>query len=98
MRAYLLEGVNYLPSFDHLVDGEKFVNDDEIIIGSSLAESLKLDSSEALILVPLDGFIGDVKNLKYYKLIFRRLLPLGWMNMIETLLMLVSIQLKKYLI
>ena len=76
-EGLLLEGVNYLPSFDHLVDGEKFVNDDEIIIGSSLAESLKLDSSEALILVPLDGFIGDVKNLKYYKLIFRRAFTTG---------------------
>ena len=76
-EGLLVEGVNYLPSFDHLVDGEKFVNDDEIIIGSSLAESLKLDSSEALILVPLDGFIGDVKNLKYYKLIFRRTFTTG---------------------
>ena len=43
----------------------------------SLAESLKLDSSEALVLVPLDGFIGDVKNLKYYKLIFRRSFSTG---------------------
>ena len=76
-EGLLLEGVNYLPDFDHLDDGEKFVNDDEIIIGSSLAESLKLDSSEALILVPLDGFIGDVKNLKYYKLIFRHTFNTG---------------------
>ena len=76
-EGLLLEGVNYLPSFDNLVDGEKFVNGDEIIIGSSLAESLKLDSSEALYLVPLDGFIGDVKNLKYYKLIFRRAFTTG---------------------
>ena len=76
-EGLLVEGVNYLPSFDHLDDGEKFVNDDEIIIGGSLAESLKLDSSEALVLVPLDGFIGDVKNLKYYKLIFRRSFSTG---------------------
>jgi len=76
-EGLLLEGVNYLPSFDHLVDGEKIVNGDEIIIGSSLAESLKLDSSEAIILIPLDGFIGDVKNLKYYKLIFRRTFSTG---------------------
>ena len=76
-EGLLLEGVDYLPSFDNLVDGEKFVNGDEIIIGSSLAESLKLDSSEALYLVPLDEFIGDVKNLKYYKLIFRRAFTTG---------------------
>ena len=76
-EGLLLEGVNYLPSFDNLVDGEKFVNGDEIIIGSSLAKSLKLDSSEALYLVPLDEFIGDVKNLKYYKLIFRRAFTTG---------------------
>ena len=76
-EGLLLEGVNYLPSFDNLVDGEKFVNGDEIIIGSSLAESLKLDSSEVLILVPLDGLIGDVRNLRYYKLIFRRAFTTG---------------------
>ena len=76
-EGLLLEGVNYLPDFDHFVDGEKFVYDDEIIIGGSLAESLKLDSSEALILVPLDGFIGNVKNLKYYKLIFKRIFTTG---------------------
>ena len=76
-EGLLIEGVNYLPDFDHLVNGEKFVNDDEIIIGSSLAKNLKLDSSEALILVPLDGFIGEVKNLKYYKLIFRRTFKTG---------------------
>ena len=70
-EGLLLEGVNYLPSFGHSVNEKKFVNDNEIIIGSSLAESLKLDSSEVLIIVPLNGFIGDVKNLKYYKLIFR---------------------------
>ena len=76
-EGLLLEGVNYLPSFDHLVNGDNFINDDEIIIGSSLTESLKLDSSEALILVPLGGLIGDVKNLKYYKLIFRRTFTTG---------------------
>jgi len=76
-EGLLIEGVNYLPSFDHLVKGEKFVNDDEIIIGSSLAKSLKLNSPEALILVPLDGIISDVKNLKYYKLIFRRTFNTG---------------------
>jgi len=76
-EGLLLEGVNFLPGFDHLASGGKFVSDDEIIIGSYLAESLKLDSSEALILVPLDGFIGDVKNLKYYKLIFRRTFTTG---------------------
>ena len=73
----LLEGVHYLPDFDHLVNGEKFIDDNEIIIGGSLTESLKLDSSEALILVPLDGSVGDVKNLKYYKLIFRRSFATG---------------------
>ena len=76
-EGLLIEGVNYLPSFDHIVNGEKFINDDEIIIGSSLAERLKLDSSETLILVPLDGFIGDVKKLKYYKLTFRRTFNTG---------------------
>ena len=76
-ESLIVEGVNYLPDFDLPVNGEKFVNDDEIIIGSSLAKSLKLDSSEALILVPLDGFIGDVKNFKYYKLIFRRTFNTG---------------------
>ena len=76
-EGLLLEGVNYLPSLDHLVNGDNFIDDDEIIIGSSLNESLKLDSSEALILVPLGGLIGDVKNLKYYKLIFRRTFTTG---------------------
>ena len=76
-EGLLLEGVNYLPNFDHLVNGDNFIMDDEIIIGSSLTESLKLDSSEALILVPLGGLIGDVKNLKYYKLIFRRTFTTG---------------------
>ena len=76
-EGLLVEGVNYLPSFGYLVNEEKFVNDDEIIIGSSLAKSLKLDSAEALILVPLDGFIGDIKNLKYYRLIFRRTFNTG---------------------
>ena len=76
-EGLLVEGVNYLPSFDHLDYGEKFVNDDEIIIGSSLAETLKLDSSDALYLVPLDGFIGDIKNLKYYQLTFRRAFTTG---------------------
>ena len=76
-EGLLVEGVNYLPSFDYLVNEEKFVNDDEIIIGSSLAKSLKLDFEEALILVPLDGFISDIKNLKYYKLIFRRTFNTG---------------------
>ena len=76
-EGLLVEGVNYLPSFNHSVNEKRFVNDDEIIIGSSLAESLKLDSSEVLILVPLDGFIGDVKNLKYYKLIFRHTFKTG---------------------
>ena len=56
-EGLLVEGVNYLPSFNHSVNEKGFINDDEIIIGSSLAESLKLDSSEVLILVPLDGFI-----------------------------------------
>ena len=76
-EGLLVEGVNYLPSFNHSVNEKRFVNDDEIIIGSSLAESLKLDSSEVLILIPLDGFIGDVKNLKYYKLIFRHTFKTG---------------------
>lgn len=76
-EGLLIEGVNYLPGFDQLVNGEKFVDDDEIIIGSSLAESLKLDSSETLILVPLGGLIGDIKNLKYYKLISRRTFNTG---------------------
>ena len=76
-EGLLLEGVNYLPNFDHLVNGDNFIMDDEIIIGSSLTESLKLDSSEALILVPLGGLIGDVKNLKYYKLILRRTFTTG---------------------
>ena len=76
-EGLLVEGVNYLPSFNHSVNEKRFVNDDEIIIGSSLAESLKLDSSEVLILVPLDGFISDVKNLKYYKLIFRHTFKTG---------------------
>ena len=76
-ESLIVEGVNYLPDFDLPVNGEKFVSDDEIIIGSSLAESLKLDSSEALILAPLNGFIGDVKNLKYYKLTFRRTFTTG---------------------
>ena len=76
-EGLLVEGVNYLPSFGSLANEEKFVNDDEIIIGSSLAKSLKLDSAEALILVPLDGFIGDIKNLKYYRLIFRRTFNTG---------------------
>ena len=76
-EGLLIEGVNYLPSFDHSVNEKKFVNDNEIIIGNSLAESLKLDSSEVLIIVPLDGFIGDVKNLKYYKLIFRHTFKTG---------------------
>ena len=76
-EGLLVEGVNYLPSFDYLVNEKKFVNDDEIIIGSSLAKSLKLDFEEALILVPLDGFISDIKNLKYYKLIFRRTFNTG---------------------
>ena len=76
-EGLLIEGVNYLPSFDHSVNEKKFVNDNEIIIGNSLAESLKLDSSEVLIIVPLDGFIGDVKNLKYYKLTFRHTFKTG---------------------
>lgn len=76
-EGLLIEGVNYLPGFYQLVNGEKFVDDDEIIIGSSLAESLKLDSSETLILVPLGGLIGDIKNLKYYKLISRRTFNTG---------------------
>jgi len=76
-EGLLIEGVNYLPSFDHSVNEKKFVNDNEIIIGNSLAKSLKLDSSEVLIIVPLDGFIGDVKNLKYYKLIFRHTFKTG---------------------
>jgi len=76
-EGLLVEGVNYLPSFNHSVNEKRFVNNDEIIIGSSLAESLKLDSSEVLILIPLDGFIGDVKNLKYYKLIFRHTFKTG---------------------
>jgi len=76
-EGLLVEGVNYLPSVDYLVNEKKFVNDDEIIIGSSLAKSLKLDFEEALILVPLDGFISDIKNLKYYKLIFRRTFNTG---------------------
>ena len=76
-EGLLVEGVNYLPSFNHSVNEKGFINDDEIIIGSSLAESLKLDSSEVLIIVPLDGFIGDVKNLKYYKLIFRHTFKTG---------------------
>ena len=76
-ESLLVEGVNYLPSFDHSVNEKKNVDDDEIIIGSSLAESLKLDSSETLILVPLDGVIGDVKNLKYYKLIYRHTFNTG---------------------
>ena len=76
-EGLLIEGVNYLPGFDQLVNGEEFVDDDEIIIGSSLAESLKLDSTETLILVPLGGLIGDIKNLKYYKLISRRTFNTG---------------------
>ena len=76
-EGLLVEGVNYLPSFNHSVNGRRLVNDNEIIIGSSLAESLKLDSSEVLILVPLDAFIGDVKKLKYYKLIFRHTFKTG---------------------
>ena len=76
-EGLIVEGVDYLPSFGYLVNEEKFVNDDEIIIGSSLAKSLKLDSAEALILVPLDGFIGDIKNLKYYRLTFRRTFNTG---------------------
>ena len=76
-EGLIVEGVDYLPSFGYLVNEEKFVNDDEIIIGSSLAKSLKLDSAEALILVPLDGFIGDIKNLKYYRLISRRTFNTG---------------------
>ena len=76
-EGILVEGVNYLPSFNPSFNEKRFVNDDEIIIGSSLAESLKLDSSEVLILVPLDDFIGDVKNLKYYKLRFRNTFKTG---------------------
>ena len=76
-EGILVEGVNYLPSFNSSLNENQFVNDDEIIIGSSLAESLKLDSSEVLILVPLDGFIGDIKNLKYYKLRFRNTFKTG---------------------
>ena len=76
-EGILVEGVNYLPSFNSSLNENQFVNDDEIIIGSSLAESLKLDSSEVLILVPLDDFIGDVKNLKYYKLRFRNTFKTG---------------------
>ena len=76
-EGLLVAGVNYLQSFNHSVNEKRFINDDEIIIGSSLAESLKLNSSEVLILAPLDGFIGDVKNLKYYKLIFRHTFKTG---------------------
>ena len=76
-EGLLVEGVNFLPSYNHSVNEKRFINDDEIIIGTSLAESLKLDSSEVLILVPLDGFIGDVKNLKYYKLIFKHTFKTG---------------------
>ena len=59
-EGLLIEGVNYLPSFDNSVNEKKIV-----------------DSSEVLIIVPLDGFIGDVKNLKYYKLIFRHTFKTG---------------------
>ena len=76
-ESLLLEGVNYLPSFSHFVNREEFVDDDEIIIGSTLAKILKLDSSEVLVLVPLDGFMGNVQSLKYYKLIFRRTYKTG---------------------
>ncbi len=76
-ESLIIEGVNYLPSSDPLANRNFFLNDDEIIIGSTLAKSLKLDSSEALVLIPLDGFIGNLQDLKYYKLIFRRTFKTG---------------------
>ena len=76
-KSLLIEGVNCLPSFGPLTNQEKFVKDDEIIISSSLAKILNLDSSETLILAPLDGFIGNLQNLKYYKLILRRTFKTG---------------------
>ena len=39
-ESLILEGVNYLPIFDHLVNREKFVDDDEIIN----KEDLSIDS------------------------------------------------------
>ena len=76
-ESLLIEGVKYLPSLGFFKNREKIVDDDEIIVGSSLANSLKLNYSEALVLVPLDGFIGNLNNIKYYKLTFRRAFKTG---------------------
>ena len=76
-ESLLIEGVKYLPRIGLSPNREKIVNDDEIIVGSSLANSLKLNFSETLVLVPLDGFISNLQNIKYYKLIFRRTFKTG---------------------
>lgn len=66
-EGLLVEGIESFsnPSFLNLED--KFIADDNIIIGGSFSDNLKLYFSDVLVVAPLNGYTGKLINLKYSK-------------------------------
>ena len=66
-EGLLVEGIESFsnPSFLNLKDS--FITDDNIIIGSSFSDNLKLYFSDILVVAPLNGYTGELIDLKYSK-------------------------------
>ena len=66
-EGLLVEGIESFsnPSLLNLKDS--FITDDNIIIGSSLSDNLKLYISDILVVAPLNGYTGELIDLKYSK-------------------------------
>lgn len=66
-EGVLVEGIESFSNPQLLNLKDRFIADDDIIIGSSLSDKLKLYTSDVLVAVPLIGFNGKLINLKYNK-------------------------------
>ena len=66
-EGLLVEGIESFsnPSFLNLKD--RFIADDNIIIGSSFSDNLRLYFSDVLVVAPLNDYTGKLINLKYSK-------------------------------
>ena len=66
-EGLLVEGIESFsnPSFLNLKD--RFIADNNIIIGGSFSDNLKLYFSDVLVVAPLNGYTGKLINLKYSK-------------------------------
>ena len=76
-EGLLIEGIDSLIDKDLFEIDKNTIDDDEIVIGRSLAENMQIDSSNSIILVPLNSFNQNDKNFKFFKLFYKRTFKTG---------------------